>query len=866
MLYILFKHTNEALTTQTPAIDIPSNSFAYDIELNENNAQINALANNSNSRLHQKIGNQSYFQNIFRKRSYIEYLSLGLRFYSLAYGIIALALAFSFCVNMVLEYCISCIFTNTKYSYLGLLAIYFIAQCIIWWLRRMSHALILLFRNTADIYYCTISILWRMLNLFLCLIFTLVYSVTSDISISDTSFWQLSLRWMVLQGIIWEIGFVILTFMANIFVVYGIYFKDSGFLLNVAQSHLNSIRRAKTEWIRKSFFGKSEKPLIMESNDDSVWNAVKSPIAENSIINGLKKLEEQQVNAIEDIFETQARSTSSIVEDEIHSNSMQILFELFIFLFALKMNENFDKRVCCNCKLIHIKILYICAIFLSIIICYAIGNENNVGFSKFAGGSFIMYYIIVVFRRGKYNCLYYLWSNKFHEQFYNNMQLIYVYSDSQPLKIEENESRNLAVNEEEDDGKYFNMEEKEEKEIDSISNKEKNVKWYKMEHDYFLKTISFDFMDYYSMIETDTNDYYGCSVFCGLTKEICGLCSVALIISIFIGLCIAFSNTSNSSINEYIDDENTKIFTPYPICQSSWTTTEFLSTLDLIFLCNVAYYDDRQEIEQQFYDWFGTQITHENESGWDLQHMYVHKQKPVFFHIKNKKMDLELIAIRGTYDTNDVLQDISLYTEVATLQMFSWIIPLTTILPISFIRDFIFYSSVPEGIIDPALRDRYDTPIYHWIKSNINQSLIESGVDKNVSVLIVGHSLGGGIAEILASKFTDEGYVNVYSFGLSSPGTVFSSRKFGFSVQALDKSSTSLLPRRDPVSAMDMHGGVQQLIECNAKDMLGCHSSVRSFCEIQWHCPKLVDMRNATFIDCVCGNKTTKPRDWSDCW
>ena len=226
------------------------------------------------------------------------------------------------------------------------------------------------------------------------------------------------------------------------------------------------------------------------------------------------------------------------------------------------------------------------------------------------------------------------------------------------------------------------------------------------------------------------------------------------------------------------------------------------------------------------------------------------------------------MAIRGTYDSSDVLQDTSLYSEVSTIQVVSYVIPLTTILPTSFIRDFVWYASFAEGMIDPKAREAYDKPVYHFISRNLTNILrkeddIETNLN-NGTVLILGHSLGGGIAEIVASKLADDGYINVKSFGLSSPGTLYSSEKFGFSIEALDKTSISVLPRRDPVSSVDVHGGLQETIECDASSMIYCHSSVRSYCEMFYNCGNSY-VNNLTFAHCVCGNATSKSHDWDKC-
>ena len=49
----------------------------------------------------------------------------------------------------------------------------------------------------------------------------------------------------------------------------------------------------------------------------------------------------------------------------------------------------------------------------------------------------------------------------------------------------------------------------------------------------------------------------------------------------------------------------------------------------------------------------------------------------------------------------------------------------------------------------------------------------------------MGHSLGGGVAQIVAANVYEDINQNVMSFGLSSPGTFYSSKKFGFETEAL---------------------------------------------------------------------------------
>ena len=105
---------------------------------------------------------------------------------------------------------------------------------------------------------------------------------------------------------------------------------------------------------------------------------------------------------------------------------------------------------------------------------------------------------------------------------------------------------------------------------------------------------------------------------------------------------------------------------------------------------------------------------------------------------------------------------------------------------------------ISREIIEPDLALNYYDNVYEFVKVNVSKDITNDS-----RILIVGHSLGGGIAQIVAAKvYDDDNIINselVTSFGLSSPGTAYSSRKFGIQIADLDATSVSLLPRRDPV-------------------------------------------------------------------
>ena len=605
---------------------------------------------------------QKMTSSLFKKRSLLQYASLSLRLWSVASGIVALALCASFWMNVLLEYCIASIFNHGNIAQmLGLCALFPIIHVSMWWIKRQWQSLKLLWFNTADHHSANIAIVWRLFNFFFCLIFTLCSAVSSgaNLNVSDSIFWQLFLRWMVVQGLLWEIGYAILCFLVNIWVVYRLYLKNYkfAFLQKIAKSQLQSIRKSMNQLSNYAFSSSANdehKEEKQESSDDVMR------------LNELQQIEEDIEASMRD-------------RNDHSQNGCQRILEFFC---ALKENEDRESMICCNrIRAIYTKFFWIFLVLLAIIICLAVSvsADNEASFCLFAAICLILYYLIVLFRRAKYNALYYFWSSRYHRRFYAKLQIV----DS--LKNSSGDSEYIAMHQ-----------------IES----EQCVVYKDVNRGIFVKTQDCEYLDFWSILEYDDNDFYGCSVFCSASKEVCALFCAFFVIAIFIGLAITFSASSYDPATTSVDATTTaaegaadNVIAAYPMCQLR-AGSEYLTLLDMVYLTVTAYYSDATELRNLFVLWFGS------DSDWRIDSMHIEVEKPAFYHIANSEMDL--IAIRGTYDMDDVLQDISLYTEVFSLQLFSWIIPLTTVLSIGFVRDFVRIASFPEGIMDPRLRNRYD--------------------------------------------------------------------------------------------------------------------------------------------------------------
>jgi hypothetical protein len=85
------------------------------------------------------------------------------------------------------------------------------------------------------------------------------------------------------------------------------------------------------------------------------------------------------------------------------------------------------------------------------------------------------------------------------------------------------------------------------------------------------------------------------------------------------------------------------------------------------------------------------------------------------------------------------------------------------------------------------------------------------------NVLFVGHSLAGGLAQILGATL---GHPVV---SVSGPGVGYSRIAFGLPRDAAYSLVTHLRPEMDPIPAVDKLVGLVQMLPCPAHDSYKCH-------------------------------------------
>lgn len=114
------------------------------------------------------------------------------------------------------------------------------------------------------------------------------------------------------------------------------------------------------------------------------------------------------------------------------------------------------------------------------------------------------------------------------------------------------------------------------------------------------------------------------------------------------------------------------------------------------------------------------------------------------------------------------------------------------------------------------------------MKSYVNRAAARH---PNHSIVLTGHSLGGGIAQIAASQ------LNLPALVWSAPGVMYSASKFNISAQNSRRNVWVVMPDNDVVPRVDLQAGNVERIMCRTKNgdqelPQSCHSLFKTTCEV----------------------------------
>lgn len=167
---------------------------------------------------------------------------------------------------------------------------------------------------------------------------------------------------------------------------------------------------------------------------------------------------------------------------------------------------------------------------------------------------------------------------------------------------------------------------------------------------------------------------------------------------------------------------------------------------------------------------------------------------------------------------------------IQVVQMFNQIIPVLSIMPHEIIR-VLLHRVVLNGVLN------HEHHVVEKLRNHIGY-LQEKYPDDRI--VLTGHSIGGGIAQIVA------GQLELPALVFSAPGVFYSKDQCEVHVQAIKRNVVVIVPNWDLVPRIDVQAGVVQAIECRTKDgnqdtAADCHSLLKTGCELwrvcgdAWH-------------------------------
>lgn len=314
----------------------------------------------------------------------------------------------------------------------------------------------------------------------------------------------------------------------------------------------------------------------------------------------------------------------------------------------------------------------------------------------------------------------------------------------------------------------------------------------------------------------------------------------------------------------------------YLICGGKWGAKHAqLSAIDLSLLSGLVYEYDCKTMEHKLKSLF----PHFKYNGKKGVHMwnctrYEHSPRHVVFDFPANdtcQQGTRVIAFKGTSTTVDALIDAVLWSTIKVLQWLDhFIIPVLSILQMDQVQWALTAFHLPFQVTN-------EQHVWNTVRGTVKQLVKQSGSkgtsgqDASCSAdhvpILTGHSLGGGIAQVIGARLG----IPVVAF--SPPGIGYSALRFGLhnftdfqqGYNVTNKSSrvgvevakdlvTVVMPDFDEVPKVDKQVGNVQHIQC--RDKWGaplafdkCHDMRKTACELWRSCGD--DSHPSRPIDCT---------------
>jgi lipase ATG15 len=210
-----------------------------------------------------------------------------------------------------------------------------------------------------------------------------------------------------------------------------------------------------------------------------------------------------------------------------------------------------------------------------------------------------------------------------------------------------------------------------------------------------------------------------------------------------------------------------------------------------------------------------------------------------------------IFSIRGTVDMIDAMADVELWAASFIMNIMKMTIPIFS----GYADDSRYFLGYSMGLPGYMFSNISLINGYVSIAQRVLDDFLEQK-EEGANVIFTGHSLGGGLAKILAA-------VNGYqAVAISGPGISAAEAIYGWKSPHVPNSFINVVPNLDPIAGVDRPAGSTFVIPCEA-GVFACHDVWRSQCMLAAVCGQLD--RLGPWCTAVLGeDETQKIKDLGD--
>jgi len=191
------------------------------------------------------------------------------------------------------------------------------------------------------------------------------------------------------------------------------------------------------------------------------------------------------------------------------------------------------------------------------------------------------------------------------------------------------------------------------------------------------------------------------------------------------------------------------------------------------------------------------------------------------YNIQNidNKNNVTILSIQGTLNKRDFLLDVQLYLPSLLLTVINSLSSLTNE------KEYWSWLLIEYGLSLPY-RLFFQFFMIEEYLTELETVYYKNNETFNDNVIIVGHSLGGGLSKIFGKK------IGKKVISLSGPGiNAFSSLwNYTGNISEFSLTTIDIIPDLDPIPRVELSGGTTYRILCK-KSPFECHSKELSLCE-----------------------------------